>query len=158
MAGLAGGLLMLVVRSGQGQEAAKAPYAEGAAIFQSNCAVCHGVKGLGQPSLAPPLTSYPARYASIPEGRRQLVVTLLYGMFGGIEVEGKRYDFKMSEFPQLNDAALAAVLNFVVFSVANAPAQIQPLTPEEVKSGRDRPMSGAEVREQRAKVLALLGL
>ncbi len=62
-------------------------YPAGAAVFQANCAVCHGPKGTGQPSLAPPLTSYPARYASIAEGRRQLALTVLNGMFGGIDVK-----------------------------------------------------------------------
>ena len=59
------------------------PYAAGGAIFEANCAVCHGAKGLGTPSLAPPLTSNPARYAGIPEGRRQLAMTVLNGLFGG---------------------------------------------------------------------------
>ena len=79
-------------------------YADGAATFQANCAVCHGAKGAGQPSLAPPLTSYPARFASIAEGRRQLAMTVLNGMFGGIDVETKHYDFKMPDFAPLDDA------------------------------------------------------
>ena len=98
-----------------------------ATIFQANCAVCHGAKGLGQPSLAPPLTSYPARYASIAEGRRQLAMTVLNGMFGGIDVESKHYDFKMPEFSQLDDAALAAALNFVVFDLGHAAEGTKPL-------------------------------
>jgi mono/diheme cytochrome c family protein len=134
-----------------------APYAEGAALFQANCAVCHGPKGLGQPSLAPPLTSYPARYAAIPEGRRQLALTVLNGMFGGIDVEGKHFDFKMPEFTQLDDAKLAAALNFVVFVIAGAPASVKPLTPEEIAAVRAAPSDGAAVREHRAKVLAELG-
>ena len=64
-------------------------YPEGAASFQANCAVCHGRDGAGQPSLAPPLTSYPARYIAAPEGRRQLAMTVLYGMFGDVVVEQK---------------------------------------------------------------------
>ena len=141
------------------QEPPKPPqFADGEALFQANCAVCHGAKGLGQPSLAPPLTLYPARYASIPEGRRQLVMTMLGGMFGGIDVEGKHFDFKMPEFVQLDDAALAAVLNFVVFDLAHAAPPAQPLTAEEIKAGREHAPTGAEVREHRAKVLALLGL
>ena len=138
--------------------AATSARADGAAVFQANCAVCHGPKGLGQPSLAPPLTSYPGRYAGLPDGRRQLAATVLYGMFGRIDVEGKHFDFKMPEFGQLDDAALAAVLNFVVFEVAKAPAATPALTPEEIKAVRATPMSGAEVREQRTKVLSLLGL
>ncbi len=132
--------------------------AAGAAVFAANCVVCHGAKGQGQPSLAPPLTSYPARYAGIPEGRRQLAMTMLGGMFGGIDVEGHHFDFKMPEFAQLDDAALASVLNFVVFALAQAPAQVPRLTAEEVKAERASPLTGAQVREHRAKVLGLLGL
>jgi mono/diheme cytochrome c family protein len=137
---------------------AKPRYPEGAATFQANCAVCHGPKGLGTPSLAPPITSYPARYASIAEGRRQLALTVLNGMFGGIDVDGKHYDFKMPDFSQLDDAALAAVLNFVVFDVAGAAEDIKPLSPEDIAAERGHPLEGAAVREHRAKVLAALGL
>ncbi len=133
-------------------------YPDGAATFQANCAVCHGPKGLGTPSLAPPITSYPARYASIAEGRRQLALTVLNGMFGGIDVDAKHYDFKMPDFSQLDDAALAAVLNFVVFDIAGAAVEIKPLSPEDIAAERGHPQEGAAVREHRAKVLAALGL
>jgi mono/diheme cytochrome c family protein len=133
-------------------------YAEGATAFQANCAVCHGAKGLGQPSLAPPLISYPARYASIAEGRRQLAMTVLNGMFGGIDVEQKHYDFKMPDFTALDDAALAAVLNFVIFDLGAAADSTKPLTPDEIASERAHPQEGAAVREHRAKVLTALGL
>ena len=136
----------------------KPRYAEGAATFQANCAVCHGAKGQGTPSLAPPLTSYPARYASIAEGRRQLAMTVLNGMFGGIDVAGKHYDFKMPDFSQLDDAALAAALNFVVFDIAGAAEDIKPLSAEDIAAERGHPQEGAAVREHRAKVLAALGL
>jgi len=137
---------------------AKPRYPDGASTFQANCAVCHGPKGLGTPSLAPPITSYPARYASIAEGRRQLALTVLNGMFGGIDVDAKHYDFKMPDFSQLDDAALAGVLNFVVFDVAGAAEGIKPLSPEDIAAERGHPQEGAAVREHRAKVLAALGL
>jgi hypothetical protein len=108
--------------------------------------------------LAPPLTSYPARYAADAEGRRQLALTVLNGMFGGIDVEGKHFDFKMPEFTQLDDAALAAVLNYVVFGIAAAPAQTKPIAAAEIAAERAHPSDGAAVREHRAKVLAALGL
>src|ERR1700681_4975535 len=76
-------------------DSASARYADGAASFQASCAVCHGRDGAGQPSLAPPLTNYPALYLGIPEGRRQLAMTVLYGMFGDIAVEQKHYNFKI---------------------------------------------------------------
>ena len=133
-------------------------YAAGATVFQANCAVCHGQNGAGTPSLAPPLTSYPARYAASAEGRRQLAVTVLYGMFGEVVVEEKHYNFKMPDFTRLDDAALAAVLNFVVFDLARAAQTTKPLTAEEIAAERRQPMDGAAVRERRAGVLAALGL
>ena len=133
-------------------------YPAGASVFQANCAVCHGPKGAGQPSLAPPLTTYPARYASIAEGRRQLAMTVLNGMFGAIDVEGKHFDFKMPQFDQLDDATLAAVLNFVVFDLDHAPKDTKPLSAAEIAAERSHPQDGAAVRQHRASVLAMLGL
>ena len=127
-------------------------YPQGAASFQSNCAVCHGAAGAGLPSLAPPLLSYPARYAASAEGRRQLAITVLYGMYGDIVVEGKHYDFRMPDFGQLDDASLAAVLNFVVFDLAHAPASVAPLTSAEIAAERAHPLDGAAVREHRKSV------
>jgi mono/diheme cytochrome c family protein len=139
-----------------GALAADAPppaYPAGSTAFQANCAVCHGASGAGLPSLAPPLLSYPARYAASPEGRRQLAITVLYGMYGDIAVEGKHYAFRMPDFGQLDDATLAAVLNFVVFDLAHAPAAAQPLAPAEIAAERAHPLDGAEVRERRKRVV-----
>jgi mono/diheme cytochrome c family protein len=133
-------------------------YPEGAASFQANCAVCHGRDGAGQPSLAPPLTSYPARYMGAPEGRRQLAMTVLYGMFGDVVVEQKHYNFKMPEFARLGDDALAAVLNFVVFDLAHASEDRTPLNAAEIAAARSQPVGADAVRLQRAALLAALGL
>src|SRR5262249_32450261 len=135
--------------------AADAPaprYPDGATSFQANCAVCHGPAGAGVPSLAPPLTSYPARYAGSAEGRRQLAMTVLYGMFGEITVEDKRYDFKMPDFARLDDATLAATLNYVVFDLGHAPAGVAPLTAAELAAERAQPLDGAGVRAHRKSV------
>ena len=133
-------------------------YPAGNTTFQANCAVCHGAKGAGTPSLAPPVTSYPARYAATDEGRKQLAMTVLNGMFGGIDVEQKHFDFKMPDFMHLDDATLAAVLNFVVFDLAHAPQETKPLTPDEIAPVRSHPVDGAAVREHRTKLLATLDL
>lgn len=133
-------------------------YSAGATTFQANCAVCHGAKGAGTPSLAPPVTSYPARYASTEDGRQQLALTVLNGMFGGIEVEQKHFDFKMPDFMHLDDATLAGVLNFVVFDLSHASEDTKPLTVEEIAAARSHPIDGAAVREHRTKLLPALGL
>ncbi len=137
-----------------GSAAADTPpaYPQGAASFQASCAVCHGAAGAGLPSLAPPLLSYPARYAASAEGRRQLAMTVLYGMYGDIAVDGKHYAFRMPDFGRLDDAALAALLNFVVFDLAHAPAGVPPLAPTEIAAERGHALDGAAVREHRKSV------
>jgi mono/diheme cytochrome c family protein len=133
-------------------------YPAGGTTFQANCAVCHGAKGGGTPSLAPPITSYPARYAATEDGRRQLAITVLNGMFGGIDVDKKHFDFKMPDFMHLDDATLAAVLNFLVFDLGHPTEDTKPLTAEEIAAARAHPLDGATVREHRTKLLATLGL
>jgi mono/diheme cytochrome c family protein len=143
--------LALGVGVARGADAPPA-YPAGATAFAANCAVCHGPAGAGLPSLAPPLLSYPARYAASAEGRRQLAMTVLYGMYGDIAVEGKHYSFRMPDFSALDDAGLAALLNFVVFDLAHAPASVPPLAAAEVAAGRAHPLDGAAVREHRKSV------
>jgi mono/diheme cytochrome c family protein len=149
-------LVTLGLLSASAVRAVDAPtpqYPEGGASFQANCAVCHGAAGTGLPSLAPPLLSYPARYATSAEGRRQLVITVLYGMFGDITVEDKHYDFKMPDFARLDDATLAATLNFVVFELDHAPASVKPLSGADIAAERAHALDGAAVREHRKSLV-----
>ena len=148
--------LLLAVTPAAAQ--AGSPWEAGKAAFEANCAVCHQASGAGNAALAPPLLTYPAKYAAIPEGRRQLAITLLYGLFGDVVVDGSHYNFKMPSFVQLDDETLAATLNYVVFDLAHAPASVTPFTAGDFKAERATSMSGAEVRAHRATVLQALGL
>jgi mono/diheme cytochrome c family protein len=150
-AGLTLGTALLAMTA-RAEDAAPA-YAEGAKGFQANCAVCHGPAGAGIPGLAPPLTSYPAHYAAGAEGRRQLAMTVLYGLFGDITVADRHYDFRMPEFSHLDDATLAEILNFVVFDLDHAPASVKPLTAADILAERAKPIDGAAVREHRKSVV-----
>ena len=133
-------------------DAPAATYPLGAASFQTNCVVCHGPSGGGLPGLAPPLLTYPARYAASSEGRRQLAMTVLYGMIGDITVEDKHYDFQMPDFARLDDATLAATLNFVVFDLDHAPSAVKPITPGEIATERAHPLDGTAVHGHRSRV------
>lgn len=134
------------------------PNEAGQESFAANCAVCHQASGAGNPALAPPLLNYPGRYAASAEGRRQLTMTLLYGLYGDVVVEDKHYNFKMPSFTQLDDETLAQTLNYVVFDLAHAPASVAPFTAAELAAERARASSGAEVRAHRTAVLQSLGL
>jgi len=127
-------------------------YPEGAASFHDNCAVCHGAVGSGVPGLAPPLLSYPAHYAASAEGRRQLAITVLYGMIGDVVVEGKHFNFQMPEFSRLDDATLAATLNYVVFDLDHAGSAVKPLSTSDITAERAHALDGAAVREHRKSV------
>jgi mono/diheme cytochrome c family protein len=131
-------------------------FADGAAVFQANCAVCHRANGAGTPGLAPPVTEFPPRFAAVAEGRRQLALTVLFGMYGDIVVGERHYNFKMPEFTRLDDATLAAALNFVVFDLGHAPTDVAPLTAAELAAERGRTLDGSAVREHRAEVVAHL--
>lgn len=136
----------------QAADAPASAYPQGGATFQANCAVCHGPAGAGVPALAPPLVSYPAHYAVSTEGRRQLAMTVLYGLFGDIVVEAKHYDFRMPDFARLDDAALAATLNFIVFDLGHAPANVKPIEPAEIAAERTHVVDGVAVREHRKSI------
>lgn len=129
-------------------------YPQGAAAFQSNCALCHGASGAGVPALAPPLTFYPARYAASAEGRRQLAITVLYGMIGDITVGEAHFNAQMPDFGRLDDSTLAAALNFVVFDLAHAGPEVKPLTVAEIAAERAHALDGAAVREHRKSLAA----
>jgi len=147
--------LTIVLACVSAADAAETPaYPQGAAAFQGNCAVCHGPAGAGIPALAPPLSSYPARYAASVEGRRQLAITLLYGMFGDITVGQSHFNSQMPDFARLDDATLAATLNFVVFDLAHAPTGVKPLAAEEIAAERAHALDGAAVREHRKGLVA----
>ena len=128
-------------------------FPDGAATFQANCAVCHRANGAGTPGLAPPVTEFPPRFVATPEGRRQLALTVLFGMFGDIVVGERHYNFKMPEFTRFDDATLAAALNFVVFDLGQAPADAAPLTAAELATERPRALDGSAVHAHRVEVV-----
>jgi mono/diheme cytochrome c family protein len=134
--------------------AEQSAYPQGAAAFQSNCALCHGASGAGVPALAPPLTAYPARFAASAEGRRQLAITVLYGIFGDITIGEAHFNSQMPDFGRLDDTTLAAALNFVVFDLAHAGPEVKPLTVAEIAAERAHALDGAAVREHRKSLAA----
>ena len=149
---LTGGAAAVVLAFAVGADPTAPAYPQGAESFTANCAVCHGPTGAGVPSLAPPLLSYPARYAASTEGRRQLAMTVLYGMIGDITVDDKHYNFQMPDFARLDDALLAVTLNFVVFDLDHASADVKPLIAAEIGAERAQPRDGTAVREHRRTV------
>ena len=87
---------------------------QGKTIFDSYCATCHGVKGLGTPTgaaggqlIAPAFSGSP-RVQGHPE---YIVKTLLHGLTGAIE--GKEYEGVMIAMSSNDDQYIAAVASYI---------------------------------------------
>jgi len=89
-------------------------YNQGKTIFDSYCATCHGVKGLGTPTgaiggqlIAPAFSGSP-RVQGHPE---YVVKTLLHGLTGAIE--GKEYEGVMIAMDSNDDQYIAAIASYI---------------------------------------------
>jgi mono/diheme cytochrome c family protein len=103
----------------------------GKALFESNCALCHGVDGMGKPGQAPPLAGSewaqgnPAHMIRIP----------LYGLTGTITVKGNTYTgLTMAAMgATYSPSDLAAVLSYIRSSWGNKASPITAAQVEAVK-------------------------
>lgn len=123
---------------------------DGAAVYQANCAACHGAEGAGVPGAFPPLAGHAADLAAAD--RDYLPLALLYGVSGAIEVDGARYQGAMPAWGQLSDDEIAAVLDHVTATWGDAgalPDGFGPYTAAEIAAARGQGLSSADVRERR---------
>jgi mono/diheme cytochrome c family protein len=92
------------------------PLPDGAAIYRSRCASCHGATGLGLPGAIPPIAG--AEIANGPADAHVKVV--VDGMRGPIQVKGKPYNGTMPPFKDLLSAEeIAAVVTYERSSFGN---------------------------------------
>lgn len=124
---------------------------DGRAVYAQSCAACHGADGRGQAGYYPPL----AGNADLWKDRLFPVLVVLHGLSGPIAVEGVRYDSAMPSFGHLSDAQIAAVVNYVRATLAQAPAGsgAAAITPDAVATQRGRGMTAAQVHAYRAKAM-----
>ena len=69
---------------------------------------------------------------------------------GAIDQTRLPHRFETIRLTRLDDAALAATLNFVVFELGHAGAAVKPFAPGEIAAERGKSVDGAAVREHRA--------
>ncbi len=127
----------------------------GEAIFGSNCVACHQVTGEGLPGVFPPLARHAAEVFAAQgtdlAGRDYLIDVLLYGLQGEISVEGNSYNGAMPAWQQLDDAQIAAVLDYVLAAWGNDALleSFTPYQPEEIAVRRGAGLTAADVHQQR---------
>jgi cytochrome c oxidase subunit II len=124
---------------------------DGARVYASNCAACHGPAGAGITGAFPPLAGHAAELAALDGGRDYLIDALLYGLMGPIVVGGVNYAGVMPAWGQLSDGEVAAVLDHIV--AFGGPAT-PPFGPDEVAAQRGRGLAPSDVSTLRAQVVA----
>lgn len=113
------------------------------------CAACHGNQGQGRPPAFPPLAG--SEWIELPgEG---LAAIVLLGLRGEIEVAGESYRGFMPPLRHIDDAELAAIINFMTAQWAQAGAE---LSATDVASLRER-LAGRAPLEGRAALDELIG-
>ena len=125
--------------------------ADGAAIFESNCAFCHQAGGVGVPGQFPRLAGRIGAVADKPEGKKFLPQVLLGGMSGRISVDGEQVLGIMPAFDTLSDDDIAGLLTYLT-GLDHAAV---PYTADEIKQVRDQIKAAPnDVMAQRAALAA----
>lgn len=105
-------------------------------VYAANCQNCHTVDGSGR-GMYPPIQNMTAHLAA-QGGRGYLVDVALYGLYT------EEYGAPMPPMPELSDAEIAAVTNYVLvqFAVAgSAPDTSRLYVPADVAERRGRTLS-----------------
>lgn len=105
--------------------------AEGGELYQQACAMCH-YDGGGS-DINPPLRGAPPVLAEDPTA---FIRTILYGMRGPIERNGKTYNGIMPAQAYLGDREIAAIATYVRSTMGGPTAEVQPAA---VAAERARP-------------------
>ncbi|MGH8801274.1 MAG: c-type cytochrome [Casimicrobiaceae bacterium] len=121
---------------------------DGRHVFEENCTACHGAEGAGQPGAYPPLAGNPDLKPDPGFPAR----VVLFGLTGPIEVSGVRYAGTMPSFGHLDDATIAAVVNYVRSAWGNGGAATSTtvLDAAAVAKLRSSAMTSEEVHAYRA--------
>ncbi len=100
--------------------------ARGKQVFETVCALCHGVNGEGKPGQAPPLAG--SEWAQgVPD---RMIRIPLYGLSGPVNVKGQEFNLAMPAMgAALSPEDLAAVLTYIRTSWGN---KASPITAEQI--------------------------
>lgn len=127
---------------------------DGAVVYSGNCVACHQATGLGLANAFPPLVDS-GWVLGEPDVLAQI---LLHGVQGEIEVLGNLYNGVMPAFPQLSDAELAAVSNYIRGNWGNQASEVDASfyaeQRERFPADRGPWQGGAEIRKSVGEPLA----
>jgi mono/diheme cytochrome c family protein len=124
---------------------------DGAKIYAVTCQACHQANGLGLGTQFPPLVG--SEWVTGREDR--LVLIILHGITGEIEVEGEAFNGLMPTWgPTFGDADVAAVATYVRSAWGNKAAPVSVATVTRLRAAyasRTTPWTVAELQRALAK-------
>ena len=125
-------------------------------LFAERCAMCHQAGGAGLPGQFPRLAGRVNGIAQTAAGRRYLLLLLLNGMVGPIDVDGQRIAGLMPSMAALKDQEIADLLNHATQLGARAKnGKTAAFTAAEVAAVRRGGSIGpSAVHAERAKLVA----
>lgn len=128
----------------EGKPAGAGGAADGAQVYTANCVACHQANGAGLAGVFPPLggSEWVLAADKVP------VNILLHGVTGKLTVKEVAYSGQMPAFKdKLNDAEIAAVLDYIRSNFGNSAGKIPAdVVKAEREAGKDRkdPWNGDE--------------
>lgn len=127
--------------------------ADGAKLY-AQCAGCHQANGQGLPGAFPPLAGHVSKILNLKGGREYLILVLLNGLQGQIEVKGMKYGGVMPAFGGLKDEEIATLLNHIstAWGDDKEVKEFKPFTAKEVKALRTKKLTAQQVLEERKKL------
>ena len=114
--------------SGGGAVAAAPPDPKviGKRLYSQNCTVCHQATGLGVAGQFPPLAGSEWVLAQEKHADNQLVLLMLNGHQGVMQVKGQSFNNAMPQWKQLPDDQIAAILTYIRSDWGNNAPAIDP--------------------------------
>lgn len=126
-------------------------------VFDTNCSMCHQLGAAGVPGQFPRLAGRAGKIAATAAGKDYLESVVLFGMIGGITVDGSSIvGGVMPSFASLSDQDLAEALNYIVSLDDSGKLQWKGATftaADIAKARADKPLSPAQVHQLRASAV-----
>lgn len=128
----------------------------GETTYNTVCMACHQMNGQGLPGVYPSIIGNPVRIYGVEGSREYLAKLMLYGLQGEVNIDGATYNQLMTgQEMVLDDAQIAAVLNYVMHAFGNAealPEDYEPFTAEEIAPYRGQGLTAADVYALRGEL------
>jgi len=127
---------------------------DGAALYGTNCGMCHQAGAVGVPGSFPPLKGRIDKIAASPAGKAYVTHVLANGLTGPIQAAGASYMGYMPSFKALPDDQIAAILTYVASLGDTKPAPT--FAASDIADARAKPMPASAVAAERKSLGAIV--